>query len=866
MDRKVIPLNNLPRQAPLLQTKLLVPHALSGMVDRPRIHARLDEMLQGRLTLVTAPAGFGKTTALAWWVGQKQFPTAWLSLDAGDNDPVRFWTYVAAALRGLQPDIGTDMAPLLHSSTSPPWEAAISLLIDDLSSLPFEFALILDDYHVIGEPLIHETLSFLLRYAPRRLHPVIAGRTEPPLSLSRFRAAGQVAELTARDLGFVAGEVADFYRQRRIDLTGEEVARLIERTGGWAAGMQMAALSLVESEDRAAAIERFGGSDRLLAGYFLEEVFGGFAPGVQFFLQQTSILDRLCGPLCEAVTGEPDAASTLAMLARSCGFMTCLDDRWYVYHQLFAEFLHGLLQARAPTGVRGLCGRAAAWYEAEGLAAEAVDYFLRGEVYGRAAGLIERLVPAMLDLGDIATLFRWLSALPSLLLTGSPGLCVAQAWAAVSADRAAEVERWLDLADAACREAGEGHDGIDGEMAEDRAVLRVYLAGKRQDVPETLRWLTQAGQNRDFVFLRLQNRVFPMLEPSLLGGPLGGYGHLKAKARAMEAGVYLKLRSLTNPATRAGYMLIANAEALYEWNRIDAALKSLAEGMEEAQRAEEAGALVPALVTMAKIHLARGNLAAALAAAEEGERLVRAPGRLMWLPPLAALKARIHLLAGDAPAAGAWLNSNRLDVYDRLSAARAYEHITLARVLLARGRLDEAILLLERLLVFAGKEQRLPNTIEISSLLAIACDTAGRTAEGLELLQQNLALGRKNCYLRSFVDEGAPMLSLLRQLARRRPADEEGSYIRQISSLLRESPVLRYPTLQAAPARCDSLTAKELAVLRLLAQGLDRQSIAREISVALETVKSHLASIYSKLGVDGRRDAVKRAQELGILR
>lgn len=866
MSRKVVPLNNFAYEIPLLQTKLQVPRTLSGLVERPRIHTRLDGMLQGRLTLVTAPAGFGKTTAVAQWARQSDFPVAWLSLDGSDNDPVRFWIYLAAALRGLQKDIGVELAPMLRSSTSPPWEAALSLLIDDLSHLPYDFALVLDDYHLISEPLVHETLSFLVRYAPEKFHPFIVGRTEPPLSLFRLRAAGQVAELTARDLGFAAGEVAAFYSQRNVDLTGEEVEKLTDRTGGWAAGMQMAAMSLLESNDKAAAIERFGGGDRLLAGYFLEEVFGGFGPNVQEFLLQTSILGHLSRPLCEALTGRQDSGAVLATVGRTCGFVAGLDDQWYVYHNLFAEFLQGLLKERYPDQIRSLYGKAARWCEDAGLDAKAVDYFLQGEEYDQSASLVDRLVPEMLDRGETATLFQWLQALPPEIVNQSPALCVAKAWAAVAANRTAEVERWLERADNSCRDAEVKPGGGRNNMAVDMAVLRAYLAVKRRDVPGVLHWLTQAGQNPEKVFTYGRSAVLQPLETSLLVGPLGWFGHLKEAVRAMESGAQHKLRSLANPGTaRAGYALVVNAEALYEWNKIDAAVKRLVEGMEEANRMEEAGALVPAFFTLAKIHLSRGDLAAALSAAEEAERKVRDLSRLQWLFSLAALKARLNLAAGDTGAVEAWLAHNRLDIYDRLSAARAYEHITLARVWLTRGRAEEALLLLERLLAFAEKEQRLPGVIEISNLLAMACDAVGRTAEGLEILRRNLALGRENGYLRSFVDEGAPMLALLRRLARSRPLDE-GAYLRQLIYLLRESPVLRNPGLQAVSARCDSLTAKELAVLRLAARGMDNRSIAGELGVTLVTVKTHLTSIYGKLGVTGRRDAVQQAHELRILR
>lgn len=865
MSGKVVPLNDLSFQIPLLQTKMLVPQAVAGLVPRPRIHARLDEGLQGKLTLVTAPAGFGKTTAIAQWVRERELPAAWLSLDAGDNDPVRFWSYVTAALRRLDSGLGAATAAMIQTSGSPAWETALSLLIDEMEHLTFDAALVLDDYHGISEPLIHETVSFLVRYAPPHLHPVIAGRNEPPLSLARLRAGGKVAELTARELGFADEEAFAFYTQRDIRLTREEAGRLAERTGGWAAGLQMAAVSLREAGNQATVIDHFGGGDRFLAGYFLEEIFSRFEPDVRDFLLQTSILNRLSGPLADAVTGRSDGGAVLAAVVRNCGLMDRLDQDWYVHHQLFAEFLRSLLMERDPKQVGDLYGRAARWCSTGGLLQEAVDYHLQGKHYDQAATLASRLVSDMMGRGETATLFRWLAALPRSELDRRPDLCVAQAWASAAAGRVGEAEQWLGQADAICR--GSGEDGAcDTMTGATRSVLEAVLAVKRSDVPGVLRWLAQASQAGDQLSVQTLIRILQPLEPSLLGSVLGGFGRLKAKAQAMESGVHLKFRALVDPADHPGFTLVANAEALYEWNRIDAAVRSLLEGIEEAQRTGEDGALVPALFTLARIHVARGNLTAALAVAAEGEKSVRRLRRPQWLPALAALGARLHLTAGDASAVEGWLAQSRLDVYDRLSAARAYEHTTLARVLVARGGQQEALLLLERLLVFAEKEQRLPSIIEISNLMAIAWEAIGRTAEALDMLRRSLALGRENAYLRSFVDEGAPMLSLLRRLARNR-AEQESDFIRQLISLLRASPILGYPGLQAVPAArlTEPLTAKELAVLRLAAQGLERRSIAREMSIGEETVKTHLTGIYGKLGAEGRRDAVRRAKELGIL-
>lgn len=874
MDRKVVPLNHFAGQIPLLQTKLLVPHTLSGLVPRQRLNDSLDRALQGKLTLVTAPAGFGKTTVIAEWIRRSSLPVAWLSLASGENDPVRFWNYLAASVNKLQPGMGDGLTALLRSSTNPPWEAAISLLIDDLAGVPFDFALVLDDYHLLNEPLVHDTLFFLVRYAPQRMHPVISGRSEPPLPLSRLRAIGQVAELTARDLCFTGEEATAFYQQRNIHLTGEEVAKLVDRTGGWAAGMQMTALSLLAGGDKSAVIERFQGSDRHLSGYFMEEVFDRFPEPAQSFLLQTSILGRLSGPLCEAVTGEQDGNTALSIIARQGGFMACLDEKegWYGYHHLFAEFLRSILKQRDPAQIPVLHRQAARWFEANDLVAEAVEHYLQGGEHERAVGLIERQAPGMLGRGETATLAQWLRALPSAVVHQSLRLCMAQAMTEVAADRMDGVEYWLERAEALCREQEEKQPaGGEDLMGLNRVLLKIYLAVKRRDVPAALYWTARAGQTRDDTSPFAYGLMFEKQEPSLLGGPMGWFGRLKEKAQGMESGVYLKLRELVQPAARRGYVLVANAEALYEWDQIDAAVKSLLEGMEEARAAGDAGVLLPALFTLARVRLARGDLGAALEVAAEGEKQVHALGQPQWLAALAALRARIHLVEGNTEAVADWLEHSRLDVYDRLSTARAYEHITLGRVLMAGGRGEDAIFLMERLLAFAKQEQHLPRTIETSNLLALAHDAVGRTSQAMEVLRENLTLARENGYLRTFVDEGAPMLSLLRRLARPdglERQENEAAYVRRLVTLLRRSPVLHYPGLQAPPPSTlvEPLTAKELAVLRLVAAGLDNRSVAGAMSIELQTVKTHLTSIYGKLGVAGRREATERAQGLGLLR
>lgn len=866
-------LSNLGREAPLLRTKLLVPQTLTDLVSRPRIHGYLDRGLHRKLTLITATAGFGKTTAISEWLRRRDLKIAWVSLDPGDNDSFRFWSYVAAALAGLEPGAATELAALRRSAASRPSEASLSRLIDVLATISFDFSLVLDDYHVITEPLVHESLSFFLRYAPAHLHLILAGRTEPPLQLSRLRAAGQVVDLSEQDLGFILEETSAFYRQRHIELSRDELEKLAERTGGWAACMQLIAFSLQEGGDKTAVIGCLRGSDRHLSGYFMEEVFGGLPVGVQEFLLQTSLLGRLSGPLCDAVTGREDGGPTLAKAARQYGFLIGLDEAggWYMYHQLFAEFLRDLLRSRHPAAISTLYLRAARWCQENGLSAEAVDYYLQGESYEQAVELIQDLAGPMLGRGETATLLRWLQNVPGRLLESRPRLALVLAWAAVSAGRMDEVERWLEIATVGHPANGYTGGEAPSHLNLDAAMLRMIVAVRRMDIPTGRYWLDLAAQSPGGVSLLAKGLAFSSLEPSLLGGLLGWSGNLKLIEQSIDNGGYRKLRHLVPAEAHRGYIPVLQGEARYEWNQLDAAVHVLAEGIEEAEGTADLGSLVPAFFTLAKIHVARGDLVSALAVANEAEKRARHLGRPEWLPVVAALRTRLNLLGGHNQAVDDWLAGCRLDVYDRPSAARAYEQVTLARVLLAQGRGEENLLFLERLLNFAEKQERLPNILEISNLLALAYHAVGRTKAGLQILEQNLRRGRKYGYFRLFVDEGAPLLALLKRFslpAYRERLEDEASYLAQLATALRASPQPRFPgtaRLTSAPL-VDRLTDRELAVVRLLAAGLDNRSIAAELAIALTTLKSHLRNSYAKLGVSKRQEAVERAERLGLLR
>ncbi len=855
---------------PLHRAKLAMPQSLLSLVQRQHLDAKLDAAFSGKLTLLTAPAGFGKTTAVAQWLLHRRLRYAWLSLDERDNDAVRFWSYVIGALETLPCDIEHAVQTMLWSST-PPWEAIISSLMDSLEEVPFDFALVLDDYHIVDDPLVHETFSYLMRYAPQRMHVVILSRYAVPLPFSRLRLSGHLTELTATDLSFSEKEAKLFYEQRGVSVTDEDVAKLVNLTCGWVAGMQIVAMSRMRGSDELATLDHFDASAGCFGDYFMEEVFSRFDETTQTFLLQTSVLERLCGSLCDAVTGASGGQQAIEVIARQGGFLTCLDEAegWYRYHQIFAEFLQGMLRKRHSESIGVLHRRAATWFEDHGSVAEAIEHDLRGGDIDRAVGLIKKQAAGMLGRGERATLLRWLDALPSAVVQGDIGLCLLHAMVGIAEGSVLRVSQWLERAETILQ--GLGTSTVEcGEksVGSNWAIAQLYLATRRQNIDDVLNWLVVLERTRDEDSQLVYGLIFESQECSLLCGPLGAFGNLKGKAQGMEGDVHLRLRELIPPQARRGYFPVVNAEALYERNQIDAALKSLLVGIEEAKATKSASVLVPAYFTLTRVHLAHGDLGAAMGAVAECERQVAPLGQAQWLNTIAALRVRLSMAAGDRDVAAAWLDRCRVDVYDRLSPARAFEHLTLARVLLDIGRGEEAAFLLERLLANAEEEQNIPRAIEAANLLALAWSSLGRAPQAFEVLRTSLVRGCENGYLRIFVDEGPPMLSLLlraQRLEGRETPAEQLDYVRRLIGLLRLSPIPPWQVAQVPPL-VEPLTARELDVLRLVGKGLDNRSVAREIGIEMQTVKTHLTSVYGKLGVAGRRDAVERALLLGILR
>jgi LuxR family transcriptional regulator, maltose regulon positive regulatory protein len=914
----------------ILATKLYVPPPRHRVVPRPRLVELLHEALNSKLTIISAPVGYGKTTLVSEWVTCCERPVAWLSLDEGDSDPARFLTYLVAALQTLTANIGEGVMDVLQAAQLPPIEIILIGLLNEIAAFPHHFTLVLDDYHAIDNKVVDNALTFLLEHLPSQMHLVIASREDPNLPLAQLRARGQLTELRAADLRFTPTEATEFFnRVMGLDISADDIATLETRTEGWIAGLQLAALSARGREDVHGFISSFAGDDRYIVDYLVEEVLQRQPECIRSFLLKTSILDWLSGPLCDAVTGQEESNGMLETLERGNFFVIPVDSKrqWYRYHHLFAEVLFAHLMAKQPDQVATLHRRASEWYEHNGSAADAIRHALHSKDYARAANLIELAFPEMSRTRQEATLLGWLRALPEALIRDRPVLCNFYAGTLMQSGEMEGVNIWLQAAERWLNLIQEGRDQPDiqpsamvvvnqeefrrlpGAVAMHRAGYALVLGNVNETIQQARRALELAPEDD---FLRRGGAA------TLQGLALWTIGDLET-ARQMyldgivslqragymvdSIGVALALAdiviaqghlhqamSIYEQALRFAYehgepnlrgtadMLVGMSEVHLERNDLEMAAQCLQRSKEQGEHTGLPQHRYRWRIAMGRLVEAQGDFNGALALLDEAERLY-ASDFFPNVRPISALKVRVWVEQNKLVEALDWAHERKLSVEDDLSYLNEFEHITLARILLACYKSDhadhyllETMGLLERLLKAAEEGGRTGSAMEILVLQALAHHAQGDLPAALLPLQHALKLAEPEGYVRIFVDEGPPMAQLLSKAAASGIVPE---YTGKLLTVFKAEEQKSEGKANLPPALPEGhrdgespgglLSQRELEVLRLIAQGLSNREISQRLFLALNTVKGHNRKIYGKLQVQSRTEAIARARELDLL-
>lgn len=903
---------------PILATKLYIPPTRPQLVLRPRLIERMNEGLSSRhkLTLISAPAGFGKTTLVREWIVNCERPVAWLSLDEGDNENTRLLTYLIAALQTIVPNIGAEALRMVQSTQLPPIESVLTILLNEIAAIPENIILVLDDYHVIEDKTVGNILTFLLEHLPPQMHLVITTREDPNLPLARLRARDQLTGLRATDLRFTDSEAAEFLNQvMGLSLSAEDIAALEARTEGWIAGLQLAAISMQGHHDTSTFIKSLTGSHHFVLDYLIEEVLGQQPESVQAFLLRTSILDRMCGSLCDAVLLDSSVSGqeTLEYLERTNLFIIPLDNErhWYRYHHLFGSLLRQRLgQSRSSEEIATYHIRASEWYEKNDDPAQAFHHAIAARDFSRAAMLAEKNWRGMSESFQYAAWLGWAKQLPEELIRSRPVLCTQIAWGYMDISE-------VDASEARLRDAEGCLENPPNDMVvvvEEQfralrariAIVRTYNAQSVSDFSAAVKYAELAlklAPEEDH-FMRAQTKA-------ILGGTYWANGDLEAACKSMsdwidsaqKAGnfafaiasasgkadilteqghlrealrTYLQSLQLASEHETESQPIIAHhhlglALLYHEMRDDEFAAQHFQKSMELGQQSVLRDWSYRKYLAQAQLKETDGDLDSALDLLDDAQRFY-ARSLIPYTRPIDALKVGIYLKQGRLSSAQEWVREHGFSVDDELSYLREFEHITLARVLLAEYQVNrkersiqDTLRLLKRLLKAAEDQKRMGSMLEILITTALAYHALGNTSQAFASLERALSLAQPEGYFRIFVNKSEPMRSLLLDFGgsiEKQPRGKEHELHGYVEKLLSAF----VPTNDIPQSNSNELLSqRELEVLRLIAQGLSNDEISQRLFLALDTVKGHNRRIYGKLQVQRRTEAIIRARELGLL-
>jgi len=881
---------------PVLKTKLYIPTLRPELVRRNRLTEMLQTGLQRRLTLVSAPAGFGKTTLICAWIRECEQPAAWLSLEDSDNDPVRFLSYLISALQTIQPKSAHDVLSGFHTLKPSAAESVLTELLNEFVEIKEHRILVFDDYHLIHDKTIHGYLGFLVEHLPQKLHLVLCTRADPPLPLATLRARGQLTEMRAGDLRFTREETVEFLnRLMGLDLPVSDIQVLADHTEGWIAGLQMAAVSLQGRRDASGFIKSFTGSNRYILDYLVEEVLSQQSESIQQFLLKTSILDRLTGPLCEVVSDQADSGAILEQLERNNLFIVPLDSErlWYRYHLLFADLLRRRAEQVYSEQMPELHRRASRWYEENDMITEAIDQTLAEKDFDRAMELIQNHTQPTLMRSEFATVLRWIEALPDEMVCTRPLLCVYHALGLLMAGAPMnQIQARLDTA----ARAGSS-DAIAGQLA----AFRAFLATIQGDVEESLKQSNRALQLlpeeeqffRSAISRVLANVIYAssgdipksiqvyednirrcqtagnMTIAGALMSELGVLrtiqGRLREAKTTYEQAIEQTVDSTGTSMPVAGLAMIGLGDLHREWNELDEAERLLNEGIDLVRNLGVIGTM-DGYIALARVKQAQGD-------PQEAQKVMDTVHKIATRFDASDLddlmvdlyRARLWLVQDQVEPAERWYSewiARRQRTNERLPyILQELDQMLQARILLVKGKSVDCLKLARQLQKNSEKLGRYGVVLESLVLQCLASAAKGEQDQALEVLEEALSIAEPEAYLRIFLDEGSPMAQLLYEAANRGIHRE---YVGRILSVFPPAGPHQQPA-GAAEKLIEPLSQRELEVLQLLARGSSNKEVARQLFISLPTVKWHTSNIYGKLGVQNRNQAVAKARALGLL-
>jgi len=897
--------------SPILLTKLFIPENRPELVSRSHLVDQLNKGLHRKLTLISAPAGFGKTTVVTNWLHSQEgddaspFSMGWLSLDEDDNEPVRFLTYLITALNripGLETEIVAGALQMAQASQPPSPQTILTAIINEIAIITEKIVLVLDDYHLIDNQSVHDALVFLLENLPPQLHLVITTREDPPLQISRLRTRGQLNEFRAVDLRFSTAETDEFLNQiMGLGLSTQDITALEKRTEGWVAGLQLAAISMQGRTDISNFIQSFTGSHHFVIDYLVEEVLKHQPEHIHDFLLQTSILDRLTGPLCDAITSQEDGQAILEMLEHSNLFIIRLDSerQWYRYHHLFSDSLHQRLKQTTHDQEISLHLKASEWYAQNGFPDQAIEHALQAEDFDRAVRLIEEQADACWKRGEHSKLQYWLDTLPVELLFSNPNLCIFHAWEQFATGEQDAAEETIQAAEKLVTIQDSLSEADKTRIKGRVATIRAFLAFHKGDLDSIFQHAQQALD-----YLPEDDIIWRNTASVPLGDASGLAGHVEDTARIRLktwetskaiGNIYMDLiasmkycvtlrqqgrfdtikeichqqmvlaeESGLSISAEAGWILAVWGEVLAEQGDLDQAINKTRKGKELAQGGDIAMLNWCNLCLIVALY-SRKHFAGVEAIIQEIEEYG-------WdrLPPwivirIKAWQLRLWLAQGKIEEISQWLAERGLEVTGNLDRINEWEYLTLVRFLIATGHPSETLDLLKRVYTNANNRGHISRAIEILNLQALAMQAVGDTRQAMTVLEQSLALAEPRGFLFAFVNEGSPMARLLYEALSREISPE---YVQKLLAAFPdvepEKNIMRNPIVSDSEW-IEPLSERELEVLQLIADGISRPEIASRLVISLNTVKTHARNIYDKLGVNNQMQAVGKARGLGLL-